>query len=308
MQIRQANLDDTQTISDLFRAGVARWQRMDSQGLVEDLPYDALTIYERWLHGGAWMSVETAAIWLSHLLRVGVLPYLLEDVKGVQAYAELYPGTEPQPFGTHTHMGALITRTVGDEAQAAALETLFEHLRGTVTVSQPAYDETAVSFYKRYGFDEINRVKTVRMSAQGGTVGFYKVAEHLNADLSQIDSWQMPIGRSQNARQHWETLWPQLWQGVPQIIERRTHRQRFDVAGQSAFVCVQQELYNPRAAAVFCWTPKPLTSQLLNAIRDWSYKQGYRTLTMTVPDNLLALLDKAEPTPQQHIILARQLR
>ncbi|MCA9914442.1 MAG: hypothetical protein KC496_13900 [Anaerolineae bacterium] len=47
MQIRKANLDDTQTITELFRAGVARWERMDSEGRVEDLPYDALTVYER---------------------------------------------------------------------------------------------------------------------------------------------------------------------------------------------------------------------------------------------------------------------
>lgn len=308
MHIRNANLDDTQIISELFRAGVARWQHMDSAGRVEDLPYDALTVYERWLHGGAWMSVETAAIWLSHLLRVGVKPYLLEDDNGVQAYAELYPGNEPPPFRTHHHLGQLVTRTAGEVAKSTALESLLEHLQGIITVSQPAYDESAVNFYKRYGFDEISRAKAVRMPAQGGAVGFYKVAESLDAAPMQIDGWQMPIGRSQSAHQHWETLWPQLWQGVPQIMERRTHRQRFDVAGQSAFVCVQQELYNPRGAEIFCWTPKPLTSQLLNAIRDWSYKQGYRTLTMTIPENLLPMMEKSEETPQQHLILARQLR
>ncbi|MDQ7035939.1 MAG: hypothetical protein Q9P01_14230 [Anaerolineae bacterium] len=68
MQIRRAILDDTQTISKLFRSRIDRWQRMDSQQRVEDLAYDDLSIYERWLHGGAWMSIETGAIWLSHLL------------------------------------------------------------------------------------------------------------------------------------------------------------------------------------------------------------------------------------------------
>ncbi|MCA9914441.1 MAG: hypothetical protein KC496_13895 [Anaerolineae bacterium] len=254
------------------------------------------------------MGVETAAIWLSHLLRVGVLPYLLEDEQGVYAYAELYPGNEPQPFGTHHHLAALVTRTPGEAAQSTALEALLEHLQGKVTVSQPAYDEATVSFYKRYGFDEISRAKAVRMPAQGGAVGFYKVADSLDAASSQIDGWQMPIGRSQSARQHWEILWPQLWQGVPQIMVRRTHRQRFDVAGQSAFVCVQQELYNPRGAEVFCWTPKALTSQLLSAIRDWSYKQGYRNLTLTIPESLLPLMEKSEAAPQHYVILARQLR
>ncbi len=305
MQIRTANLDDAQRISELFRAHVLRWQRMDAQGRVEDLPYESLTVYERWLHGGPWMSIETAAIWLSHLLRVQALPYLLEDGDSVLGYAELFPGAEPQPYSAHLHLGRLVT--ADDGGHGAALDALMHHLQGTLTVSQAAYDEDSLSFYKRYGFTERDRVQSVRLPAQGGAVGFYKVAEHLDAAPSQIESWQMPIGRSQSARQHWEDLWPQLWQGVPGIVARSTQRQRFDVAGQTAFVCVQQELYNPRAAEVYCWTPKPLTVQLLNAIRDWSYKQGYRTLTLTVPENLLTMLENAETTPLQQVILTRDL-
>ena len=68
MHIRPALLDDTQAISQLFRARIDKWQRLTEQGQVEDLSYDELSIYERWLHGGAWMSIETGAIWLSHLL------------------------------------------------------------------------------------------------------------------------------------------------------------------------------------------------------------------------------------------------
>jgi len=307
MRIRTANLDDAQLISDLFRASVPRWQRMDSQGQVEDLPYESLSVYDRWLHGGAWMSLETAAIWLSHLIRVEALPYLLENDEEVFAYAELYPGTEPEPYGKHLHLGRLITRQDGDDQRGLALDTLIEQLQGTLTVSVPIYDEANLAFYKRYGFSENQRVRAVRLTAQGSTVGFYKVADHLQSDPTQIESWQMPIGRSQSARQHWEELWPQLWQGVPQIMERKTTRQRFDVAGQTAFVCVQQELYNPRGAEIYCWTPKPLTTQLLNAIRDTTYKQGYRTLTLTMPEKLLALLDNTENTPHQHVILAREV-
>lgn len=307
MRLRTANLDDMQAIGELFRAAVPRWQRMDSQGRVEDLPYEQLSVYDRWLHGGAWMSIETASIWLSHLLRMNCLPYLLEQGDRAVGFAELYPGTEPQPYGTHQHLGRLITQDAGESGRGAVLEALLEQLQGTITVSQQAYDEAGVAFYRRHGFGESQRVKTVRIPAQGGAVGFYKVAEHPNAAPAQIETWQMPIGRSQSARQHWEELWPQLWQGVPQIVARSTYRQRFDVAGQTAFVCVQQELYNPRGAEVYCWTPKALTSQLLNAIRDWSYKQGFRTLTLTMPQNMLSLLENAEATPHQHVILAREM-
>ena len=68
MLVRQATIDDTRKIVGLNTANVPLWQRLDAAGQVENLPYEALTIYERWLHGGAWMSLETGAIWLSHLL------------------------------------------------------------------------------------------------------------------------------------------------------------------------------------------------------------------------------------------------
>ncbi|MEO1441159.1 MAG: hypothetical protein AAFV33_12220, partial [Chloroflexota bacterium] len=63
--IRQAQLDDAAAISELARSRVGVWQRMTG-GQVETVTYDALSIYERWLHGGPWMSVETGALQLSH--------------------------------------------------------------------------------------------------------------------------------------------------------------------------------------------------------------------------------------------------
>ena len=55
--VREAIMDDTAAISALFRQQVNVWQRFDADGRVEELPYEKLTIYERWLHGGAWMSI-----------------------------------------------------------------------------------------------------------------------------------------------------------------------------------------------------------------------------------------------------------
>src|SRR5512139_2051816 len=104
IHIREASLDDTQAISGLFRSRISAWQRLSAQGQVEDVPYDALTIYERWLHGGPWMSVETAALHLSHLLRGAGMPFVVESGGVVVAYAEAYHGVEPAPFGDHLHL------------------------------------------------------------------------------------------------------------------------------------------------------------------------------------------------------------
>jgi hypothetical protein len=309
MQIRQATLDDVQGIHYLFRAQIDRWQRMTESGQVEDLSYEQLSIYERWLHGGAWMAVETGAIWLSHLLRGAGTPLVLVDSHQVMGYVETYSGNEPEPYQIHTHLGALIA---SNESVDDGREILLQHIltqagKGTrITVSSTPYDEERLAFYKRYGFVEMPQVKQFNISAASGSIGFYQANEHLNADPNQIKGWMMPVGRRESARCHWEQLWANLWQGIPEVINRRTHRQRFSASGQEAFVYLQQHLYIPRAAEVSCWTAKPLSGQLVSAIRDWAYKQGYRTLMMTVNDaTAKALGGDTESTPYQHLTLGR---
>ena len=310
MQIRRATLDDTQAISNLFRARIERWQRMDEQGQVQDLTYDDLTIYERWLHGGAWMSIETGALWLSHLLRGAGNPYVLEDSDTIVGYIETYTGEEPAPYGYHLHLGQLVTADNSDTQKDALMQFLLEQAGsiGKLTVSCTAYDNDTISFYKRYGMSSIETIQQVSIPTVGGNVGFYKVTDHPDADVSQIESWSMPLGRVENSRYHWEHQWANLWQAVPQIIARRTHRLHFNAAGQEAFVCSQQHLYNPRNADIYCWTPKLLTGQVVNAMRGWAHKEGYRTLTMAINEKVASLLGSSvEKTPYQHTILAREV-
>jgi hypothetical protein len=282
---------------------------MNPSGQVDDLPYAELTIYERWLHGGPWMSLETGALWLSHLIRGDVLPLVLEDSGHLRGYAEAYPGQEPEPFGRHWHIGQPVTVPDDDDARDALLQELIQRAEsaGRMTASCTAYDEATQALYKRYAFSAVQSVQQVQVSARGGSVGFYKVTAHPQADYDQLDGWHMPLGRTQSARQHWEELWPALWDAIPRMKERQLHRLHFSASGQVAFVCYQQQLYNPRSARVYCWTPKPMSSQLLNAIRDRAHKEGYRTLILEVRETIAEMLGDHEDTPRQQTIFLRHL-
>ncbi len=297
--IRQAKLDDTTAISQLFRAHIQTWQRLGAQGRVEDVPYDALTIYERWLHGGAWMSVETGAIHLSHLLRGAGIPLVAETGGQITAYTELYEGVEPAPFGAHlsvTHptlhpdfAGAGLEKALLQAARDLVAQRKGERL--LVSVALPEIQR----FYESQGLRAQATFRRYSLPAKTGQ-GFYKTSEHLDPNPAQIRGWYMPIGRLGSARQQWETLWPRTWDAVAEIRQRRTHRLKFNAAGQDAFVCCQQQLYVERSADVFCWSPRPLTSQLLTAIRDWSHREGYRTLVLFVPEETATILGTdAEP-------------
>lgn len=100
----------------------------------------------------------------------------------------------------------------------------------------------------------------------------------------------MSVGRLGSSRQQWETLWPQTWYAIAEMRERRTHRLNFSASGQEALIFCQQQLYNSRAVEVYMWSPKPLTTQLLTALRDWTHREGYRTLVLCVNDDIAKVL------------------
>lgn len=302
MQIRRATLEDARAIAAAFQARIRNWQRMNESGQVEDLPYEALSIYDKWLHGGPWMSLETASIWLSHLVRSESHAWVIEEDGELCAYAEAFTGLEGAPFGRHLHLAHLLAP--GGEACADAM---MEHIlklaqpAGALTAAAFATDPRTQDLYERYGLEPLVRLHNASLPAQVGQ-GFYKSTDHPLADPRQIGSWMMPIGRASSAHQEWETLWPSLWDAVPQIMQRGFHRQKLHVSGQDAFLVLQEQLYRPRSADVFCWTAKALSPQLLVAIRDYAHRQGYRTLSFLVDEAHARLLGPGADVAAPHLV------
>ena len=249
MLVRQATLDDTQPIVALFTGRVSHWQRLGSRGQVEDLPYDALTIYERWLHGGAWMSLETGAIWLSHLLSGNGLAYVLGDGERLLAYAEAFLNRELTPMGTHLHLAAtLVDEGCGDDAHQRLADAILHDARGPgrLSVAYPDYDQDLAAYYRRYyGASEAFRVTRYSIAAQIGQ-SFYKSQEYDKTEASQIDDWAMAVGRLTSPRAMWEAEWIEHWRSIPQIVERAKQRHYINASGHEALVCFHQQLYNER--------------------------------------------------------------
>lgn len=315
IQVRSAQLDDTRTISKLYCDRVSVWQRLDANGQVENVAYDDLTIYERWLHGGAWMSLETATLFLSHILLGGGVALVATRGDTLLGYAEAYPGTEPQPFGQHFHIAQMIiSQEASSEAQAIK-DALVEHIISMakqygfnrLTVAFSSYDQDAFAYYRRHAMQRIERIVRYTLTAQPGQT-FYKATSHPDSSPAHIEGLQMTIGRQENARYHWEAVWPRTFDALTEIKKRRTHRLHINAAGHEALVCIQQQLYDLRSADVHCWSSKQLDAQLLTAIRDWAHRQDYRTLVMPVPEATVKQLGpEAENTPYQQDIYAVDL-
>lgn len=298
LHVRTAALDDTAAICGLFRASVRVWQRMDENGHVSDVSYDELSLYERWLHGGVsgpWMSLETGAIWLNHLLLDAGLPLVAVDERGrIVAYAEAYLNNEPAPFETHIHLAALIAAAdAPPDAVDALIDALVKrarHLRCRyVTLTRVGRDtaDPVLRSAERFPLSTLCTVRRFWLRAGIGQV-FYQAVEHPDPDAMQISGWAMPIGRLTSARHHWETLWTPLWNSLPAIKARPTHRLHLTVTGAAALVLAQAGLYDSRLAEISLWTPKMVTPPMMTAISDWAYRAGYRTLSLVATDETAA--------------------
>src|SRR5690349_20557087 len=87
-----------------------QWEQIDLAGQPDAARYEDLTLYERWQHGGPWMSIETCAVHLNRLLAGSGVPLVAEDDQGqVLAEAEVYESFEPAPYGHHLHIGVIVT-------------------------------------------------------------------------------------------------------------------------------------------------------------------------------------------------------
>lgn len=306
MQVRSATLDDTRAIVQLFTATIPKWQRINTHGQVEDLPYDNLTIYEKWLHGGAWMSLETAVIWLSHILSGYGRAYVVVVDGKVIGYAEAFLNDEVQPMGKHLYLAEMrIDESCNDDVHHTLAEALLQDARGVgkLSVSYPEYDNEQARYYRKYfGTNEAIRLGRYTMSAQTGQ-SFYKAREYFDSNPEQIQGWEMSVGRWTSPQSLWEREWTNHWKAIPQITARTKHRLFINAAGHEAIVCYHQQLYNTRSADVYCWSAKKLSSQLIVAIRDWGHRAGYRSLILALPPASAKLMPaEATTDPHQQII------
>jgi hypothetical protein len=310
MNVRRARLEDAQSIGQLFRAHIERWQRMLADGSVEDVPYEKLTLYEQWQHGGAWMNTYTATLWLSHLLRGAGIARVLEDHEGqIIGYWEGFVNEEAAPFGKHIHIAHLLTLAGYAETRDALMHDILREgaAVGRVSVNSAAYDEDRNVFYHRYGFETVSSVRRHTVPTQVGQ-GFYRTTEHPNPDAEQIRHMHMLLGRIGSSRQQWETVWPGVWDAVMEIAAEPVHRLRCSASGQEALLAFRQDLFNSRTAEILCWSNKPFTSTLLIALRDWAHRANYRSLIIWGDEAVTKLLGSdADIAPQKITTLAREV-
>lgn len=295
--VRKATLDDVGALTAIHTASIERWQRLTLQGQVEDVPYEQLTVHERWQHGGPWMSPETCAVYLNHLSRGLGIALAIERDGQIVAGAEVFPGEEPAPFGACLDLsltllpderdpGAICTALLAFVRQLAE-DTAHPH----ILMTQPLWPNVI----DHLGLTRIAGGQSISWPVRQGQV-FYQATPHEQDDPAQINGYALPLGRWHSAHYEWVTRWPSLWAGVPALRDRRVERLQLSVAGGRFFVMFAESPYDSRQASLYLWTPTPLLGPMLTAVNDKAHKLGFRRLDTTIVGQDYAFLGPdAEP-------------
>jgi GNAT superfamily N-acetyltransferase len=292
--VRQATLADAASITALHNATIQTWTRLTVDGESVPAEYAELTLFERWLNGGPWTSVEMCAVHIANLLRGSDSFPLVAEIEGrVGAEAEVFIGHEPDPFGHHINIPKLVVHSdysgLGlDSALLTYIQQIAEAIRGRrVTV---ANGEADAALYEHHRFTRTHTGQRIVIRAQEGRV-FYKAGELKTFDPAQIDGWHMPLGRYQNARQEWDRILPGFWNSVPEIVEPESARLHITVTGQEAYALMQQDRYTPERVHAFVWSKRPINNLLVMAVRDWAARHDYAAVVAFAWDYVLPLLE-----------------
>lgn len=296
IRVRQALLADVHAITDCYCANVPDgvFTRRNPDGTRTAVPYSELGLAERFMNGGPWMSVETCAVWIAHLLRRGDEIPLVVEVDGVvQGEAEVTIGHEPSPYGHHLHISSLSVHAASQrQGYGTALIDYIRNMGTVMDVHQitTPHHNAASAFFSVQGFQPVMARRLVVVPARQGRV-FYKAVEVEDFNPARIQDWHMPLGRYQSARHEWNRMLPGFWNGVPALVEPQIDRFEIQITNQPGILLLQEDRHIAGRAEAFLWTERALTPHMVSAVRDRAAQLGYETLTVFVDDTVLPLLE-----------------
>ncbi len=312
ISVRLATLQDAAAITAIHTSDVPSWSRIGADGIARPVDYADLSIFERWQHGGPWMSIETCAVHLNRLLAGSGIPLVAVQDGEVLAEAEVYENFEAPPFGHHLEIAIIAThaRHHRQGLGTALVEYICQMARlmkcERVTVS----DAAVRGFYEKMGFQQTHTGRGVRFTPQAGRV-FYQATPLTDRNPAQVKGWYMPFGRFRGSRQEWDRLFPQDWAaGLPEILNRPAEHVKLNISGgqQAILFVTEPEMpdYQLGDMHLTCWSGRPFTPTLYAAIRDWAFRQGYRGLVSYVMDSELPTMGPdLHPTQYTQVFFER---
>jgi len=205
--VRRAALDDVKGIVKVHTA---------EGGL------SGLSVGERYLYGGPWMSVETCSIHINALLLENQLPLVAELEGRIVGEAEVFLSEEPIN-GEPRRIAHLDVIEVHPDFRGRGIgRGLIEHIErslgGNIELLTVQPGEEALGFYKRLGFDEVlYEIWLVEVETSGLSPGEVKTLNSFPWEA--VKSLELVAGRFQSSYDAWFSSFRDLFAGVHELVE-----------------------------------------------------------------------------------------
>ncbi|ACS89891.1 MULTISPECIES: GNAT family N-acetyltransferase [Thermococcus] len=294
--VRIATLEDTEEIVDVHCSGIERWFRKSEN---RETSYKELSIRERYLHGGPWMSIETCAIHLNYLLLEGQIPLVAEVDGKIIGNAEVLISEEPikGEIMKIAHIDVLEVHKnfrgegVGREIIKFVEELAKENGCELVTVTP---EKSAVGFYKKVGIEEIiHKASFVEFDLE-------QFSEEIEPELfkfswNEIEGLEMVAGKFQTSYHHWFTAFKDRIAG----IDDKNYLESGRIRG--SYYVLEESFFDRSLVTAYLWGKKEDLILLLSR----AGSLGFRKLRTIIEKDLV---EKFEPkTLDSVVILAKRL-
>ncbi|NJE84720.1 GNAT family N-acetyltransferase [Thermococcus sp. CX2] len=299
MNVRIATLEDVAGIVDVHRSGIERWLKREG-GRVEEAHYEELSVSERYLHGGPWMSIESCAVHLNNLLLEGQIAVVAEVDGRIVGEAELLISEEPV-HGEITKIAHLdvieVHREFRERGVGRAIVEFLEELaleRGCRLFTATP-DPSAVGFYKKIGVSEVVYRASIVEFDTSKFPEPPKDPETFEFSWDDVKALEMVAGRFQSSYHYWFVSFRDRIAGVDDVIPFES-----GMLGESYYVL--RGLPSGDGGTLFLWGRREDLPLILGRAREIGFKKVRTVVDETV-------LGELKPRVLgENIILGRHLQ
>ncbi len=305
MRIRLGRLEDAEGITLTHCSDVNEWYHRENGKKTMRASYEELTILERYLHGGPWMSIESCAVHLNSLL-LEDHPIIVAEVDGkIAGEAELLINEEPVSGELHriAHLDVIqVHKDFRKQGIGRALMRFSEEIareRGCdmLTVTP---EERALAFYKKLGVNKI---------IQHGVMMDFNLEEFPHKDVkiqrgefpwSKIRDKEMILGKFQSSYHHWFMAFKERISGIDDGLYFESGR-----FGDSYYV-IESSFFGNDIATVYSWGDNFVETLMILGSR--AKELGFKKLRTLVKEQDTEVTRPLKPSiTGKSIILAKKL-
>lgn len=292
--IRRAGLKDVPGIVEVHCSDLEDncWYSFPGGKRVEAKKPSDLSLYERWLNGGSWMSEQLCSIYLNNLLLAGHLPLIAELDNKIVAEMEIFFGWEHDRY-LYAHIGVL---QVHKEYQRMGIGTKvikeainFSKKRGASYLTVRPRDMLK-GFYKQLGFNEW--LKTIVIKAEARPFVSKLTWQENVTIFDKKRFWPFVLGQEQSSAQIWQIFHRNQF-ALPEFTSEPIHTGILNNEGKETVAIFFPHVYFGDMANVYAWSNDSLDEEHLWAVLTLAYQFGYdRVRTLTMEDKFHELKGK----------------